>query len=360
MSDKVETVQMGLSQGIKNESGEILGMILGIYMFHNEKSIRSLAKASLSSPELRKIVKKYWQAEYRTQSWIWDGWIQKMIVELEEIKIRTIFIGVFALKEKNKNAKSIIRMIGNCIYETISSEMCDDYQSDDYGVILFNKTKPKKLSIHEVDAIGVTMINVIEFFRDDYRYYSYRQSQDFIRNEKGRLIVITAIEILGDLNIVQAVDLLIRILNNKTYVQESVKALRIIGDERAVKPIARVMENVIEDRKRQTYWGGWSRTHTARWRDIRGYAKALGKIGDLKSLKILVKGFQIRGLADSEKESVKKAMSEILERANISLSAEKRKNVIKFLSNKDPAMVAMGESLLKGMMSDSEQTSPQT
>ena len=60
-SDDPAMVMMGLSmaKGSAKASNEVLGMVLGLYLFHNDKDIRSLAKTTfgkLAPSDLRKTV----------------------------------------------------------------------------------------------------------------------------------------------------------------------------------------------------------------------------------------------------------------------------------------------------------------
>lgn len=96
-SDDSAMILLGLSmaRGSAKASNEILGMVLGLYLFHNDKEIRSIAKTTfgkLAPSDLRKTVKNYWQAEYRTQPWIWDGWMQKMVLDIEDAGINTTYL----------------------------------------------------------------------------------------------------------------------------------------------------------------------------------------------------------------------------------------------------------------------------
>ena len=70
-------------------------MMLGFYMFHDDSGVRGVAKSIVRKfiPNINIILKKRWQAEYRTQSWIWEiGWMEKMISELKEAGIKPIYL----------------------------------------------------------------------------------------------------------------------------------------------------------------------------------------------------------------------------------------------------------------------------
>jgi len=94
-----------MAKGSAKASNEVLGMVLGLYLFHDDNDIRSLAKTTFgkSAPsDLRKTVKNYWQAEYRTTVWIWNGWMQKMVLDIEDAGINTTYIlarGLMSLKD---------------------------------------------------------------------------------------------------------------------------------------------------------------------------------------------------------------------------------------------------------------------
>ena len=357
-SDDPAMIGMGLSmaKGSADSSEETLGRILGLYMFHDDKDIRSLSKSvfmKLASPDVKKVVKKYWQAEYRTQPWIWKtGWMGKMVLDLRSEETTAIFILVKALQINDEETKSsILEIIGNSMYDSFSSQECTDPNSEDYGKISFRKTGLKRnFTIISTTAIVAAMIKLIKSFSTKRVYYS-RQKQANI----SQINVVTAIEILGELGDTRAVETLIGSLNNTLIVQESTRALRIIGDERAIEPIIQIMEYTINQRKESSYHSGWSRTGPARWRDLNEFAKALGKMGNLESIKTLVKGFDIESsrsaLSETEKTSVVEAISKILERAKF--DSKERENIIKFLTSEDASLRAMGNSLLKGMLNES-------
>jgi hypothetical protein len=120
-SDDSAMILLGLSmaRGSAKASNEILGMVLGLYLFHNDKEIRSIAKTTfgkLAPSDLRKTVKNYWQAEYRNQAWIWDGWMQKMVLDIEDTGINTTYLlarGLISPTEEVDDVRSsILDMLG--------------------------------------------------------------------------------------------------------------------------------------------------------------------------------------------------------------------------------------------------------
>ena len=59
----------------------------------------------MAPSDLRRTVKDYWQAEYRTTVWIWDGWMQKMVLDIEDVGINTTYIlarGLMSPKDTGK------------------------------------------------------------------------------------------------------------------------------------------------------------------------------------------------------------------------------------------------------------------
>ena len=118
-SDDPAMIGMGLSmaKGSADASRQTLGLILGLYMFHGDKEIRSLAKTAFTklAPSVPKgIVRKHWQAEFRTQSWVWEGgWMQKMISEVDEAGINPVYLLTRALVTGDKGTKgAIIGILG--------------------------------------------------------------------------------------------------------------------------------------------------------------------------------------------------------------------------------------------------------
>ena len=117
-SDDPAMISMGLSmaKGSADTSRLTLGQILGLYMFHGNKEIRSLAKTAFTklAPSVPKgIVRKYWQAEYRTQPWVWNGWMQKMVSEVDEAGINPVYFLTRALVTGDEDTRgAIIGILG--------------------------------------------------------------------------------------------------------------------------------------------------------------------------------------------------------------------------------------------------------
>ena len=102
-SDDPAMISMGLSmaKGSGTASGETLGQILGFYLFHDDKNVRSLAKTSwtkLAPSVPKKVVREYWQAEHRNQPWVWkSGWMEEMVSKVDKAGINPVYFLTRAL-----------------------------------------------------------------------------------------------------------------------------------------------------------------------------------------------------------------------------------------------------------------------
>ncbi|HIO57804.1 MAG TPA: HEAT repeat domain-containing protein [Candidatus Poseidoniales archaeon] len=117
-SDDPALIGMGLSmaKGSADSSGETLGMVLGLYLFHGDKNIRSLAKKTftkLAPSGPKRIVREYWQAEFRNESWVWEeGWMQDMVSEIDEAGINPAYLLVRALRTDDDIPEFAARVLG--------------------------------------------------------------------------------------------------------------------------------------------------------------------------------------------------------------------------------------------------------
>jgi hypothetical protein len=122
-SDDPALIGMGLSmaKGSADSSGETLGMVLGLYLFHGDKNIRSLAKKTftkLAPSGPKGIVREYWQAEFRNEAWVWEeGWMQDMVSEIDEAGINTAYLLARVLRDYDDIRESAARVL-----EEISDE----------------------------------------------------------------------------------------------------------------------------------------------------------------------------------------------------------------------------------------------
>ena len=99
-----------------------------------------------------------------------------------------------------------------------------------------------------------------------------------------------------------------------------------IGDAQAVEPLIKLLNDGM-----------------VRW----GAAVALGKIGDVRAVKPLIKTFE-----DENLDVIKVAAKALVKIKEADIGNEEKKNILKFLKSKDPAMVRMGASILKGILEE--------
>ena len=148
----------------------------------------------------------------------------------------------------------------------------------------------------------------------------------------------SAAEALGKIGDERAVEPLIKMLSDEDSEVRSYafKALGKIGDARAVQPLIEIL--------------GDNRLSV-----IKAAAGALGMIGDARAVKPLFKTFENENLG-----LIKVTAKTIVKIKGSDIEDEERKNVLKFLKSKDPAMVRMGASMLKGILEERSKTPPRT
>jgi len=331
-SDDSAMVQMGLSmaQGRNDESEEILGMILGFYMFHDNKNIRSLAKTSfskLASSKHNEIVKKYWSAEYRKQPWIWDGWIQKMISELEgintsyflieslskmrsELRVKIIDMIKVQGEESYMMSKALIQMVSNCTAV---------YSEKDENVKAIKKVR--EFSRRSRDNRLVEPL--IELLDSDN--HSWVKVQ-----------VILTLEIFDDIKIVSA---LIKKLDTTDFevAKKAANVLGEIGDDMTIEPLLRILDECFLSNESERHW---------LQKDSSEFATAIGKLGNEECIEPLVKGL-VFDLNEDEKTNITNAISLLLKRVEI--DEKTRSNLKRFLTAEDSGMRAMGISMLNAI-----------
>jgi|TARA_B100001971_G_scaffold19617_1_gene15267 hypothetical protein len=335
-SDDPAMMGMGLSmaKGSADASGQTLGLILGLYMFHSDKEIRSLAKTAFTklAPSIPKgIVRKYWQAEFRTQSWVWEGgWMQKMVSEVDEAGINPVYLLTRALVMGDEGTKGVIIGILGKI------EVVDESST----VVVASLVQMISGSTHRYSSQNNSTftnekaaIAVIEKFGGD-------QAVDALAGLLGSNLGINEVvaDALGTLGDVRAVEPLIGVLRNDS--KAVVRALGILGDARAVGPLIGPLERIFD-----SYRSYYSR------QDPNVFIEALVKLGDEKAIKPLVRGLDNERLGARERTNIAEAISSLLKRLEI--DTKEKENLNRFLTGSDPGMRAMGISMLKGMTNSS-------
>ena len=335
-------ILMGLSmaKGNANTSRGNLGRILGLYMFHDDKNIRASSKAAftkLASSDSKKIVKEYWQAEYRNQSWIWEsGWIKNILTKIDGAEINPFYILVGALEKKDYEIEvQIIKIIESWNISATMQQTLDDETSEVIINALFQMiaARTSKRSYWKPDFTNeIKAIRIIEAIGGE------QSLEAFIKIlESDYRLTETVANALGALGNIRAVEPLIRQLSDKNKVEVVSKALGIIGDAKAVEPLIGAIEIVFSD---SSYYR----------KKCTELAKALGKLGDIRAIEPLVKGLDINSLNIEERTSITDSISLILERLEIDM--KEINNLKRFLTGQDPGMRTMGLSMLKGILKD--------
>jgi hypothetical protein len=327
-SDDLAMITMGLSmaKGSADASRQTLGLILGLYMFHGDKEIRSLAKTAFTklAPSVpKRIVRKYWQAEYRTQSWVWDGWMQKMVSDVDEAGINPVYfltgvlvtgdednrgaiIGILekikAVDESSTVVAALVQMIGS-----VSRYQTTNLTNEKAAIALIEKIGGELA----VDALAGLLGN----------------------NLKINEAVADSLGTLGDVRVVEP---LISVLSSDS--KSVARALGILGDDRAVGPLIEILVGIFNSYKTYSYGR----------KDFDTVIEALVMLGDKKAIEPLVKGLDIvpRGLQDS----IIDAISLLLD--GLEVDAKEMENLRRFLIGEDAGMRGMGLSMLKGILTE--------
>ena len=328
-SDDPAMISMGLSmaKGSADTSRLTLGQILGLYMFHGNKEIRSLAKTAFTklAPSVPKgIVRKYWQAEYRTQSWVWDGWMQKMVSEVDEAGINPVYFltrGLVAGDEDTRGA--IIEILGKIkVVDESSTVVAALVQMIDSVNTYRSHLTNEKAAIALIEKIGG------------------EQAVGALADLLGNNLKINEVvaESLGNLGDVRAVESLISVLSSDS--KAVARALGTLGDARAVGPLIGILGVIFDSYKRPYYYGR---------KDISVATEALVMLGDKKAIEPLVKGLDI--VPRDQWKSIIDAISSLLE--GLEIDAKEMDNLRRFLIGEDAGMRGMGLSMLKGILTDS-------
>jgi len=334
-SDDPAMIGMGLSmaKGSGDASREVLGMILGLYMFHDDKNIRALSKTAftkLAPSDSKEIVRKYWQAEYRNQSWVWEnGWMGNMVLEINEAGINPVYILAGALGTKDHVIQAqVIKILEKIESLDESTTVVMDALVRMISANTSGRNYWKSDFTNEIAAIGIieriggeqALEALIEMLDKDYRLIG---------------TVANALGVLGD---VGAVEPLIGQLSDNRKAEAIAKALGILGDVRAVDPLIGAIEVIFSNS------GYHNRNNCTE------FAKALGKLGDIRAIEPLVKGLDLQNRSGEERNSITDSISLLLE--GLEINVKEIKNLNRFLTGQDPGMRTMGLSMLKGILKD--------
>jgi HEAT repeat protein len=154
--------------------------------------------------------------------------------------------------------------------------------------------------------------------------YRYSDAESLGRDAKEALKMLEKRGKLGE----SAVEPMIKLLTNSNLGARNYAASMLgkMGDRRAVKPLIEVL--------------GSDKLSV-----IKTAAGALGKLGNERAVEPLIKTFEDENLG-----VIKVAAKAIVKIKEADIGDEEKKNILKFLKSKDPAMVLMGASMLKGIL----------
>jgi len=326
-SDDPAMISMGLSmaKGSGTASGETLGQILGFYLFHDDKNVRSLAKTSwtkLAPSVPKKVVREYWQAEHRNQPWVWkSGWMEEMVSKVDKAGINPVYFLTRALVTGDEDTRgAIIGILGKIEDEssTVVAALVQMIDSVNNRSHLTNE----KAAIALIEKIGG------------------EQAVGALADLLGNNLKINEVvaESLGNLGDVRAVESLISVLSSDS--KAVARALGTLGDARAVGPLIGILGVIFDSYKRPYYYGQ---------KDISVATEALVMLGDKKAIEPLVKGLDI--VPRGRWKSIIDAISSLLE--GLEIDAKEMDNLRRFLIGEDAGMRGMGLSMLKGILTDS-------
>ena len=301
-SDDPAMISMGLSmaKGSDDASRLTLGQILGFYMFHGDKEIRSLAKTAFTklAPSVPKvIVRKYWQAEYRTQPWVWEGgWMQKMVSEIDEAGINPVYLLIRAFVAGDEGTRGVI--IG--ILEKI--EVVDDSAIVVAALVqMISEVKRWNRGPLTNEKAAITIIENI----------GGEQAVDALAGLLGNNLEINEVvaDTLGTLGDVRAVEPLISVLSNDS--EAVARTLGILGDARAVGPLIKILGEIF-DRPRPPNHYYYVHRFSLLDKDISAFIVALIKLDDTHAVELLIKALDDKEDNDAVLRGFRRGAAEAL------------------------------------------------
>ncbi len=169
---------------------------------------------------------------------------------------------------------------------------------------------------------------------------------------------------LGEIGDARAVEPLIEALEGGN--SAAARALGEIGDARAVEPLIKALEDNDEHVRVRVVLvlGTFDDDRVVEplikalgdenWWVRRDASGVLGELGDVRAVEPLIKlieyeeGYQSpHRLQHQVRDAAKEALVKIAEK---NIKGKEKDNILKFLKSKDPALVRMGASMLKGIL----------
>ena len=256
-SDDPAMVTMGLSmaKGIGVHE-EILPTILKLYMWNNDKTIRSTAKSFFTKwapNEIQVKLKKNWKASYRTLSIAGEKFRENACQFLEAFKYQDEF-AVIVLEPLIKDPANFTRQL-----EKIGSKLA---------------VEPTIKALENKELSNYSTMNLIVLLAKIGNKLAVEPLIKFLEDKRPS-VCNHATYYLGEIGDLRAVEPLIKALEDKEgYSRHSAaNALGKIGDKRAFEPLIKALEDEDKD-------------------VLEPVAEALGKFGDKRAVEPLIKALE--------------------------------------------------------------------
>jgi len=256
-SDDPAMVTMGLSmaKGIGVHE-EILPTILKLYMWNNDKTIRSTAKSFFTKwapNEIQVKLKKNWKASYRTLSIAGEKFRENACQFLEAFKYQDEF-AVIVLEPLIKDPANFTRQL-----EKIGSKLA---------------VEPTIKALENKELSNYSTMNLIVLLAKIGNKLAVEPLIKFLEDKRPS-VCNHATYYLGEIGDLRAVEPLIQALEDKEgYSRHSAaNALGKIGDKRAFEPLIKALEDEDKD-------------------VLEPVAEALGKFGDKRAVEPLIKALE--------------------------------------------------------------------
>jgi hypothetical protein len=341
--DKPAMKKMAASMKKGKVSGEILEEVLWAYMFHADSTARAAAKKAfmeLAPEDAVQAVKKNWKASSRNSNKLGTD-LGRLGKSLGQTSISLVNLLIKVLKDNRGSEARVYQMKSTVMYPSFPTIEALGIIGDVRAAEPLGVTLKKWITIGSWSDRYAAVVTIIETLGKvgDVRVLEPLTKALELKILNGNTLkkihtkhVVSSVkkalknlEKRGKLD-ESAVEPLIEMLKSNRARSVAVSLLGRVGDKRAVKPLI----EVLGDDKLSV---------------IKAAAGALGKLGDERAVKPLFKTFE-----DGNLGLIKVAAMAIVKIKEADIVDEEKKNILKFLKSKDPAMVLMGASLLKGAM----------
>ena len=252
-----------------------------------------------------------------------DGWMQKMVSEVDEAGINPVYFLTRGLVTGDEDTRgAIIEILGKIkVVDESSTVVAALVQMIDSVNTYRSHLTNEKAAIALIEKIGG------------------EQAVDALAGLLGNNLKINeaVADSLGTLGDVRVVEPLISVLSSDS--KSVAKALGILEDDRAVGPLIEILVGIFNSYKRPYFYGR---------KDFGTVIEALVMLGDKKAIEPLVKGLDI--VPRGQWKSIIDAISLLLE--GLEVDAKEMENLRRFLIGEDAGMRGMGLSMLKGILTE--------